>query len=211
MLTRIVLLLTISWIMGLRAELFRLHFDFWRVQLDQGFSGRDIILLVGGLFLIGKSAHEIFEKVEAGVEQEEIDGATEGARRAFGKGMTWVVGQIMVMDIIFSLDSVITAVGMVNQVPIMVAAIVVAIAIMMLFAKKVGEFVNNNPSMKILALSFLLLIGVLLTADGLGQHMNKGYIYFAMAFAVAIELLNMRLRNRRRRQTPPVSGQPRSV
>jgi predicted tellurium resistance membrane protein TerC len=182
MLTRIGLLLTISWVMGLTADLFTVH--------GNAISGRDLILLVGGVFLIGKSAHEIYTKVEKAEEEEEA--YAKGTRR--GPGLMMTVLQIMVMDIIFSLDSVITAVGMVNRIPVMIAAIVIAIGIMLLFAQKVGDFVNRNPSMKILALSFLLLIGVLLTADGFGQHIEKGYIYFAMGFALLVEVLNIRFR-----------------
>jgi len=179
MVTRIALLLMINWVMGLTAVLFEV--------VGHPFSGRDLILLGGGLFLIAKSAQEIYEKVE-GEEQEDIAG--------WFSGLPGIVGQIMILDIIFSLDSVITAVGMTEHVEIMVAAIVIAIAVMLLFAKQIGDFVNRYPSMKILALSFLLLIGVLLTAEGLGEHINKGYIYFAMAFALMVELLNIRFRKK---------------
>jgi predicted tellurium resistance membrane protein TerC len=181
MVTRIGLLLAISWVMGLTAELFSVF--------GVSFSGRDLILLGGGLFLIAKSTHEIYAKVEVH-EEEKV--AAKGQQL----GLAGVVAQIMVLDIVFSLDSVITAVGMVKHVPIMVVAVIIAIAIMMLFARPIGEFVNRNPSMKILALSFLLLIGVLLTAEGMGQHLNKGYIYFAMGFSLVIELLNMRFRQK---------------
>lgn len=179
MVTRVALLLAISWIMGLTAPLFSL--------LGHEVSGRDLILIFGGLFLIGKSTHEIYEKVEA-VEEH-------GDAKALG-GMGMVVLQITIMDIIFSLDSVITAVGMVKEVEIMIIAIVIAIGVMLVFAKRIGDFVNRHASLKVLALSFLLLIGVLLTAEGLGQHVNKGYIYFAMGFALLVELLNMRLRKK---------------
>jgi predicted tellurium resistance membrane protein TerC len=185
MITRILLLLAISWVMGLTAALFQV--------MGHEISGRDLILLVGGFFLIAKSAHEIFDKVE-GDEHDEHQ-----QNKVVRAGLVGVVAQIMVMDVIFSLDSVITAVGMVNEVAIMIAAIVIAIGIMLLFAKRVGDFVNDNPSMKILALSFLLLIGVLLTAEGMGQHIAKGYIYFAMGFALVVELLNMRLRRKRQK------------
>jgi predicted tellurium resistance membrane protein TerC len=187
MLTRIALLLAISWVMGLTAPLVTL--------VGQEFSGRDIVLLVGGLFLIGKSAHEIFQNVEGHPGRE---GPVGG-----GSGLLLTVLQIMILDIVFSLDSVITAVGMVRQVPIMVTAIVIAIGIMMLFAQRIGDFINRNPTMKILALAFLLLIGVLLTAEAFNQHIDKGYIYFAMGFAVLIEMLNMR----QRKKNPP-SPQP---
>ena len=179
MVTRIGLLLMINWVMSLTEPLFEV--------MGRAFSGRDLILLGGGLFLIAKSTQEIYEKVE-GSDQEDIQG--------WFSGLPGVVVQIMILDIIFSLDSVITAVGMAEHIEIMVTAIVIAMAVMLLFAKQIGDFVNQYPSMKILALSFLLLIGVLLTAEGLGQHVNKGYIYFAMAFALAVELLNIRFRKK---------------
>ncbi|MFW2389858.1 MAG: TerC family protein [Polyangiales bacterium] len=179
MVTRIALLLTINWVMQLTEPLFTL--------MGHEFSGRDLILLGGGLFLIAKSAQEIYDKVE-GEHQEDIEG--------WFNGLAGIVTQIMLLDIIFSLDSVITAVGMAEHIEVMVTAVVIAIAVMLLFAKQIGDFVNKYPSMKILALSFLLLIGVLLTAEGLGQHINKGYIYFAMAFALLVELLNIRFRSK---------------
>jgi predicted tellurium resistance membrane protein TerC len=177
MVTRVALLMTINWVMQLTDPLFEI--------LGRSFSGRDLILLGGGLFLIAKSTQEIYDKVE-GEPEEDIQG--------WFNGLPGVVAQIMVLDIIFSLDSVITAVGMAEHIEVMVTAIVIAIGVMLLFAKQIGDFVNTYPSMKILALSFLLLIGVLLTAEGLGQHINKGYIYFAMAFALMVELLNIRFR-----------------
>ena len=177
MVTRVALLMTINWVMQLTDPLFEV--------LDHSFSGRNLILLGGGLFLIAKSTQEMYEKVE-GEPEEDIQG--------WFSGLPGVVAQIMVLDIIFSLDSVITAVGMAEHIEVMVAAVVIAIGVMLLFAKQIGDFVNRYPSMKILALAFLLLIGVLLTAEGLGQHINKGYIYFAMAFALMVELLNIRFR-----------------
>ncbi len=179
MVTRIALLLMINWVMSLTRPLFEV--------IGHPFSGRDLILLGGGLFLIAKSAQEMYDKVE-GVEQEDIAG--------WFSSLPGIIGQIMILDIIFSLDSVITAVGMAEDIEIMVAAVVIAIVVMLLFAKPIGNFVNRHPSMKILALSFLLLIGVLLTVEGLGQHINKGYIYFAMAFALTVELLNIRYRKK---------------
>ncbi|MGB9340001.1 MAG: TerC family protein [Polyangiales bacterium] len=179
MLTRIALLMTINWVMQLTQPLFEV--------LGHSFSGRDLILLGGGLFLIAKSAQEIYDKVE-GEHQEDIQG--------WFNGLPGIVAQIMVLDIIFSLDSVITAVGMAEDIEVMVTAVVIAIGVMLVFAKQIGDFVNKYPSMKILALSFLLLIGVLLTAEGLGQHINKGYIYFAMAFALMVELINIRFRSK---------------
>ncbi len=179
MLTRIALLMTINWVMQLTQPLFEV--------LGHSFSGRDLILLGGGLFLIAKSAQEIYDKVE-GEHQEDIQG--------WFNGLPGIVAQIMVLDIIFSLDSVITAIGMAEDIEVMVTAVVIAIGVMLVFAKQIGDFVNKYPSMKILALSFLLLIGVLLTAEGLGQHINKGYIYFAMAFALMVELINIRFRSK---------------
>ncbi|NNE17418.1 MAG: TerC family protein [Myxococcales bacterium] len=179
MVTRIALLMTINWVMQLTQPLFEVF--------GHSFSGRDLILLGGGLFLIAKSAQEIYDKVE-GEHQEDIKG--------WFNGLPGIIAQIMVLDIIFSLDSVITAVGMAEDIEVMVTAVIIAILVMLIFAKQIGDFVNRYPSMKILALSFLLLIGVLLTAEGLGQHINKGYIYFAMAFALMVELINIRFRKK---------------
>jgi predicted tellurium resistance membrane protein TerC len=184
--TRVALLLALSWVMGLTAELFTV--------LGHTISGRDLILLVGGVFLIAKSAHEIFDKVELRHLTEE-----QSAPRGWASGLVGIVAQIAILDIVFSLDSVITAVGMVDEIGVMVAAIVIAIMVMMIFAKSVGDFVNEHPSMKLLALSFLLLIGVLLTAEALDQQIDKGYIYFAMGFALLVELLNMRRYKKRLR------------
>ncbi|NOQ83685.1 MAG: TerC family protein [Myxococcales bacterium] len=181
MVTRVALLMTINWVMQLTEPLFEI--------LEHTLSGRDLILLGGGLFLIAKSTQEMYEKIE---------GEPDGDIKGWFNGLPGVVAQIMILDVIFSLDSVITAVGMAEHIEVMVTAIVIAIGVMLLFAKPIGDFVNKHPSMKILALSFLLLIGVLLTAEGLGQHINKGYIYFAMAFALIVELLNIRFRAKQR-------------
>jgi predicted tellurium resistance membrane protein TerC len=169
--------------MGLTRPLFTLPFA------DE-VSGRDLILLLGGLFLIAKATWEIYDKVEA-------DGhaPTDGQGRG---GFVSVIVQIMVLDIVFSLDSVITAVGMVNDLPIMVAAIVIAMGVMLFAMEPVNRFIEAHPSMKILALAFLILIGVVLVADGLGQHVPKGYIYFSMAFSLGVELLNIRYKRQRR-------------
>lgn len=183
--TRLLLLLALSWIMGLTKPLFSL--------LDHPISGRELILLVGGLFLIAKSSHEVFSKLES-ADDDQAGGA--GSRISLFSAIV----QIMILDIVFSLDSVITAVGMANQVWVMATAMVIAVGVMLAFAQTVGDFVNRHPSMKILALSFLMLIGVLLVAEGFGEHINKGYVYFAMGYALAVELLNMRLR----RRTSPV-------
>jgi predicted tellurium resistance membrane protein TerC len=180
---RVILLFSLTWVMGLTEPLFTV--------LRQPFSGRDLILLVGGLFLIFKSTHEIHGSLEG----EE----GESSRKVYG-GFAGVIIQIMLLDIVFSLDSVITAIGMVDNVWIMIAAVVVSIIGMMLFAGKIGAFVQRHPTIKMLALSFLLLIGTTLIAEGLEFHIPKGYIYFAMAFAVFVEVLNIRLR----KKTPPV-------
>ena len=181
LLTRIGLLFCIAWVMGLTATLFSV--------LGQDFSGRSLILLGGGLFLIAKSTKEIYESLEVRHEPKEKSGR---------KGtFALLIVQIMLLDIVFSLDSVITAVGMVEHLSIMVAAMVIAMSVMLLFADPIGNFVTRHPSMKILALAFLLLIGVLLVVESFGQHVPKGYIYFAMAFSLGVELLNMRIRRKR--------------
>ena len=177
--TRILLLLSISWIMRLTTPLFAV-FDF-------SFSGRDLILLAGGLFLIAKSTVEIHEKVE---HQPHEGPHTAKKILTFGAAVT----QIAILDIIFSLDSVITAVGMVSELAVMVAAVVAAVLVMMVFADAVSHFVNRHPSIQMLALSFLILIGVFLVAESLGKHIERTYIYFAMAFSLTVELLNIRSR-----------------
>jgi len=179
---RIGLLFTISWMMGLSRPLIELF--------GWGLSGRDLILLIGGLFLIFKATWEIYDKLEAV--------HVEHAHAAPGGQFAWVLGQIILLDIVFSLDSVITAVGMANQLSIMVAAMVIAMLVMLWAAGPLSAFVNDHPSVKILALAFLLLIGVMLVAGGLGSHIDKGYIYFAMAFSLLVELLNLRYRKTRR-------------
>ncbi len=181
--TRLALLFAISWVMRLTAPLFHL--------LGHGWSGRDLILLAGGLFLMAKATHEIHDKLEVRFEKE-LEGAA--AKRA---SFWMVILQIGVLDIVFSLDSVITAVGMARHLAIMVAAMVLAVGVMLVFAGAIGEFVERHPTMKMLALSFLLLIGVMLVAESFGKHIEKGYIYFAMAFSFAVELLNMRVRRAR--------------
>jgi len=179
MFTRIGLLFSLSLIMRLTQPLFSL--------LGQDVSGRDLILVAGGLFLLAKSTHEIHNKLE-GAEGEE----KKGVRVSF-KG---VIIQILLLDIVFSLDSVITAIGMVSQLPIMITAVVIAVGVMLIFAKAVGDFVERHPTVKMLALSFLLLIGVSLIAEGFDQHIPKGYIYFAMAFSVFVEMLNLRMKRK---------------
>jgi predicted tellurium resistance membrane protein TerC len=175
--TRILLLLSISWVIGLTEPIFSvLSFDI---------SGRDLILIAGGLFLLGKATLEIHHKLE-GVEGQ------QSAKVA--ASFTSVIVQIMLLDIVFSLDSVITAVGMVNEVTIMIIAVIVAAGVMVWSAKPIGDFVEHHPTIKILALSFLLLIGFTLIVEGLHQHIPKGYIYFAMGFSVFVEMLNLRMR-----------------
>ena len=181
MVMRIGLLLTLAWMMRLTAPLFTL--------LSQDFSGRDLILLGGGLFLLAKSVLEIHHSLEG-----EEDGSSTAPRHA--QFLSTLV-QIAIIDIVFSLDSVITAVGMVTQIPVMVLAIVIAVGIMMFAAKPIGDFVDSHPTIKMLALSFLILIGVALVGEGFELHIPKGYIYFAMAFAVVVEMLNLRLRGKR--------------
>ena len=186
MFMRVGLLLVLAWIVGLVEPLFTV--------LDREISGRDLILIVGGLFLIWKSTSEIHESFEV------HDGPTASAVKAT---FTAVIVQIMVLDIVFSLDSIITAVGMVDDVRVMIAAVVASVALMMLFAAPIGSFVSEHPTIKMLALSFLVAIGVMLIAEGFGHHVPKGYIYFAMAFSVCVEMLNIRLRKRTARLAKP--------
>lgn len=174
---RVLLLLSITWIMGLQKPLFTLF--------GTAFSGKSIILLLGGLFLVGKATHEIHDKLEG----EEGETSKKVASR-FGP----VVFQIVLIDLVFSVDSVITAVGMVKYVGVMIAAVMISIAFMMVSAGKVADFVDRHPTVKMLALSFLVLIGVNLIAEGFGHHIPKGYTYFAMAFSVLVEMLNIKLR-----------------
>jgi len=180
MLTRILLLLALAWVIGLTAPLFGV--------LGEEFSGRDLILLAGGLFLVAKSTYEIHHRLEGAG-----DDPTLAVYPSFGAVLT----QIILLDIVFSLDSVITAVGMVDEVPVMIAAVVAAVIVMMFSAGPISRFVERHPTVKMLALSFLLLIGVTLILEGFEQHVPKGYIYFAMAFSLFVELLNLRMRKAR--------------
>jgi predicted tellurium resistance membrane protein TerC len=177
MVMRILLLMSIAWIIRLTAPLFHVG--------SHPLSGRDLILIVGGLFLLFKSTREIHEKLE---------GEDGHVTARVAPSLTAVIGQIMLLDIVFSLDSVITAVGMADSIAIMVTAVIIAVAIMMLSAEPISAFVNRHPTVKVLALSFLLLIGLSLVADGFGMHIPKGYIYFAMGFSVFVEMINIRLR-----------------
>lgn len=189
MITRVLLLLSISWIMTLTAPLFNIagwigiNEGEWFEKLQ--ISGRDIILIVGGLFLIYKSTTEIHHKLEG--EEDELTKSTKKI------SFTKVIIEILLLDIVFSLDSVITAVGMADYIEIMIAAVVIAVLIMLASSEGISKFVNNHPTVKMLALSFLLLIGISLIAEGLDQHIPKGYIYFAMAFSVFVEMLNLRV------------------
>jgi predicted tellurium resistance membrane protein TerC len=177
--TRILLLCSITWLMKLTTDLFTLPL------LNEGISGKDLILLVGGLFLIGKSVVEVHEKLEG----------AEGHANPVGRGAQFarVIVQILLLDIVFSLDSVITAVGMADNLGVMITAVIIALGVMLAFAGAISDFVNRHPTVKMLALSFLILIGVTLVGEALGQHIPKGYIYFSMAFAFGVEMLNLRL------------------
>ena len=194
MLSRLALLFSLSWVMGLTADLFRV--------LGQGISGRDVVLLAGGLFLLWKAAHEIFLTVEAReADPEQAAGRrTPASPRVAAAGIFWsTIAQIAVIDIVFSLDSVITAIGMVDQLGVMVAAVVASVAVMLFAAKPIGDFVDRHPSVKVLALAFLTMVGMALTAEAFDVHVPKGYLYVAMAFSLAVELLNIRARDKRRR------------
>jgi len=185
MVTRIGLLLSLAWVMTLTEPLFTIPF------LDHHISGRDLILIVGGLFLLWKATHEIHGSLE-GEDDEHADAAAVAQA-----GFAATIVQIGIIDIVFSLDSVITAVGMADHVEIMVIAIVIAVGVMMFSAKAIGEYVDRHPTIKMLALSFLILVGLALIAEGWEFHIPKGYIYFAMAFSVIVEMLNLRMRKKR--------------
>lgn len=189
MLSRLGLLFSLSWVMGLKADLFEVA--------GLGISGRDLVLLGGGLFLLWKASHEIFVEVEAKDEHHapETDPA---ALRASGRRLFMsIIGQITVIDIVFSLDSVITAVGMVDKLGVMIAAVIASVGVMLFAAKPIGDFVDRHPSVKVLALAFLVMVGMALTAEALDVHVPKGYIYAAMCFSLAVEFLNIRARGRR--------------
>jgi predicted tellurium resistance membrane protein TerC len=194
MVTRLMLLASLSWVMGLTSDLVTVF--------GQAISGRDLVLLGGGLFLLYKASHEIFIEVEA--RDEDLPQATDPATlKAAGRKLFWfVIGQIAVIDIVFSLDSVITAVGMVDNLAVMMAAIVAAVGVMLFAAKPIGDFVDSHPSVKVLALSFLIMVGMALIGEAFDMHVPKGYIYTAMAFALLVEAINIRARSTRRKQEP---------
>lgn len=194
MVMRILLLLAIGWVMGLKDALFSI--------LSHDVSGRDLIMLTGGMFLIGKATLEIhskFEEINESVKQSKKNNDNKNQKSA-ASSFAMVIIQIMVLDIVFSLDSVITAVGMAQELIIMIAAVIIAVLIMMIFAGAISRFIKKYPTLKMLALAFLILVGVLLVAEGFGVHVNKGYIYFAMAFSLAVELLNLKILNGLRMQ-----------
>jgi predicted tellurium resistance membrane protein TerC len=181
MFLRIGLLVMLSWIIGLTEPLFHV--------MDRGFAGRDLILIAGGMFLLWKSTGEIHETIE-GAEEESHGGVRP--RASYGVAIV----QIMLIDLVFSLDSIITAIGMVDQVPVMIASVVTSVAMMMVFSAAIGRFISKYPTIKMLALAFLVAVGLLLIAEGFGNHVPKGYIYFAMAFSMMVEMLNIRMRGR---------------
>ncbi|MFT0211362.1 TerC family protein [Pseudomonas sp. F1_0610] len=185
MVTRIMLLLSITWVMGLTKDLFTVF--------EKGISGRDLILLGGGAFLLFKSTMEIWHSVEGPEEHS-------GERKSFGSSFAMIIIQIAIIDIVFSLDSVITAVGLVKHVPVMVAAIICSVIVMMLCAGTISRFIEKHPSLKVLALSFLIVVGTLLIAESFDVHVPKGYIYFAMAFSLGVEMLNITMRQRAQRK-----------
>ncbi|MCT6698188.1 TerC family protein [Rheinheimera sp. 4Y26] len=183
MFARLALLFSISWVMGLT--------ETWFTVLGNDISGRDVILIGGGLFLLAKSTQEIHHSLE-GADDDETS-----APKVVGNNLMMILIQIMILDIVFSLDSVITAVGLVNNIEIMAIAIVAAVLVMMFAAKSIGDFVDAHPSIKILALSFLIMVGAMLIIEGFDVHVPKGYIYFAMAFSVTVEMINIRMRKKK--------------
>ena len=199
MLTRLLLLFSLSWVMGLTADLFHLA--------GSGISGRDLVLLFGGLFLIYKATHEIYTEVEARGSDEPAAANDAAALKTAGrKALIGVIGQIAVIDIVFSLDSVITAVGMVDHIGVMVAAVVASVGVMLFAAKPIGDFVDAHPSVKVLALAFLVMVGMALTGEAFDQHIPKGYIYTAMAFSLAVEALNIRARGKKNSPPAPTAS-----
>ncbi len=197
--TRILLLLSLSWVMGLTQELFSIK--------GHPISGRDLILLLGGFFLIWKASKEIYTEVEVSETHDSHQTATAGGieQKSMLKLLISSVIQIGLLDIIFSLDSVITAVGMVDQIAVMIAAVLASVLIMLVAAKPIGDFVHRHPSIKVLALSFLTVVGVVLITEGMGVHIPKGYVYVAMAFSLTVELLNIRSREKKKSNSKRLS------
>jgi predicted tellurium resistance membrane protein TerC len=190
LLTRILLLMSLSWVMSLTNPLISIN--------DHAISGRDLILLLGGFFLIWKASKEIYVEVELGEDESENDDTKKAsANKSMFALFVGSVMQIGILDIIFSLDSVITAVGMVDEIAVMIAAVLASVMIMLIAAKPIGDFVHRHPSIKVLALSFLTVVGIVLIAEGMGVHIPKGYVYVAMAFSLSVELLNIRSRQRK--------------
>ncbi|MFZ4062064.1 MAG: TerC family protein [Polynucleobacter sp.] len=194
LLTRILLLLSLSWVMGLTDALFSVK--------GHAISGRDLILLLGGFFLLWKATKEIYVEVEVGEHHDSMDPSnmTQHSKESMLKLFIASVAQIGLLDIIFSLDSVITAVGMVDEISVMIAAVLASVFIMLIAAKPIGDFVQRHPSIKVLALSFLTVVGVVLIAEGMGAHIPKGYVYVAMAFSLSVELLNIRSRAKKNKK-----------
>ena len=190
MVSRLALLFSLTWVMGLTEDLFRVA--------GNGISGRDLVLLFGGLFLLYKASREIFDAVEARADGEPAHGPGVVSPSARADLFWATIAQIGIIDIVFSLDSVITAVGMVDQIAVMVAAVVASVAVMLFAARPIGEFVDRHPSVKVLALAFLVMVGMALTAEAFDQHVPKGYIYAAMAFSLVVETLNIRARGKRK-------------
>lgn len=191
---RVAMLLSITWIMSFEKPLFTIeNFELWGIVISNfDFSGRDAILLVGGVFLLAKSTNEIFHKVEGDEHEAKVGNVRTGLAN--------ILVQIVLLDIVFSFDSILTAIGMTNDLPVMITAVVISIIVMMLFAGKISAFINNHPSLQILALAFLILIGFMLVLDAFHEHVPKGYIYSAIVFSLGVELLNMRMKNKRKKE-----------
>ena len=196
--SRLLLLFSLNWVMGLNDELFSLF--------RQSISGRDLVLLLGGLFLLYKASHEIFLEVEAQDSKGPAGGSADTGKADAGRLFWPIIAQIAVLDIVFSLDSVITAVGMVDRIGVMAAAVIASVCVMLFAAKPIGDFVDRHPSIKVLALSFLVMVGTLLAAEAFDAHIPKGYIYAAMVFALAVEVLNIRARAKRASRTSGAAG-----
>ena len=190
LITRVLLLLSLSWVMGLTETLFAIH--------NQEFSGRDLILFFGGLFLLWKASKEIYLEVEAEEESVKVINSSSLKSKSIQKVFWGAILQIGVLDMVFSLDSVITAVGLVDEISIMIAAVLISVFFMLLAAKPIGDFVHRHPSIKVLALSFLMIVGLVLIAESFNIHIPKGYVYFAMAFSLSVEVLNIRARQKKR-------------